>query len=112
ARETAGGLIKLGVFALVLTTVAGGVWGGLLITNLRASPRVPWAVPVMAAVLWILWSYLSGARGDPHKSRVRRTRLRAAAVSPRVFEWAAVAGPFSILSLAGLWIVLGQIAPV
>lgn len=108
-RETAGGLVKLGAFALVLTTVTGGVWGALLIANLRSSPRVPWSVAAMMAVLWIAWAYLSGARGDPATSAARRTRLRARRVSPRVFEWAAGAGLLSVVSLAGLWIVLGQI---
>ena len=111
-RETAGGLLRLGVFALVLTAVGNGVWSGLLAANLRTSPRLPWSVPVMAAVLWVAWSYLSGARGDSSKSVLRRTRLRATAVSPRTWEWAAVAGTLSIVSLAGLWIVLEQLMPV
>ena len=111
-RETAGGLLGLGAFALVLTTIGNGVWGGLLATNLRTSPRVPWSVPVMAALLWVAWSYLSGARGDSRKSALRRRRLRARAVSPRVLQWAAVAGMVSIVSLAGLWIVLAQLMPV
>ena len=111
-RETAGGLLGLGAFASVLTIVANGVWGALLALNLRTSPRVPWSVPVMAAVLWVAWSYLSGARGDSGKSVLRRRRLRAKAVSPRVLAWAAVAGTLSIVSLAGVWIVLEQLIPV
>jgi membrane protease YdiL (CAAX protease family) len=111
-RETPGGLLGLGIFALVFTTVGNGVWGGLLATNLRTSPRLPWSVPVMAGVLWVAWSYLSGDRGDSSKSALRRRRLRARAVSPRTWEWAAVAGTISIVSLAGLWIVLEQLMPM
>jgi hypothetical protein len=48
------------VLALLVAGVASFVWGGLLVANLTISPAIPWAVVVMAAVLWLLWQYLGG----------------------------------------------------
>jgi membrane protease YdiL (CAAX protease family) len=103
-------LVKLGAFALVLSTAAGGLWAALLVANLRTTPVVPWSVAVMAALLWFAWLYLSGARGDPSKAAGRRMRLRATRISKPAFAWAVLAGTLSIASLTGLWIVLWQVA--
>jgi len=46
------------LFAVVLTLVVNGVWAGLLSTNLAISPAIPWAVLVMALLLWGMWRYL------------------------------------------------------
>jgi hypothetical protein len=43
-------LIAVGVLALVLTTVAQGLWTALIVANLRTTPAVPWSVVVMAIV--------------------------------------------------------------
>jgi|SRR5690348_3905481 len=96
--------------AFVLTAVTGGIWTALLAVNLATSPAIPWAVVVMAALLWLLWRYLGGA-GWPHSTAAaRREYRRARRVPDRVFTWAVVAGLLAIVSLAGLWIILFQLA--
>lgn len=92
--------------------LAGGVWSGLLVANLQTSPTIPWAVAIMALLLWLMWQYLGG-RWWPHStSEVRRRCLRARPVAGPVFAWALVAGGLSIVSLTGFWIVLLSLVKV
>lgn len=98
-----------GILAFVLTVVAGGVWTALLISNVATSPAIPWAVLVMAFLLWLMWQYLGGKWWPRSTSEVRRRYLRARPVSGQVFAWALVAGALSIVALAGYWIVLFQL---
>ena len=99
-----------GILALLLTLVVGGAWTALLIGDLAISPAIPWAVPVMAFLLWLMWRYLGGAWWPESSSAVRRRALRARPVDGIVMTWALAAGVLSIVSLAGLWIVLFQLA--
>ncbi len=98
------------VMATVLTAVTGGVWTALLNVNLATSPAIPWSVAVMAVLLWLLWRYLGGAGWPRSTADARRRYLRARRISGRVFAWAVAAGLLSIVALAGLWIVLFQVA--
>jgi membrane protease YdiL (CAAX protease family) len=100
----------LGVAALVVTVLAGGVWSALLIANLTTSPAIPWAVVVMSLLLWLGWQYLGGRWGPRSTSEWRRRSLRANPVACHVFAWALVAGVLSIVALTGFWIVLFQLA--
>ncbi len=103
-------LVGLGALAFVVTAVMGGLWTLLLTINLATSPAIPWAVVVMAAILWALWRYLGG-HWPPRSSSTQRSRLlRAQPLSGAAFGWALVAGLLSIVALAGLWVVLFQIA--
>jgi membrane protease YdiL (CAAX protease family) len=94
--------------ALALTMLAGGVWSGLLVANLRTSPGVPWAVVVMGLLLWMMWQYLGGRWWPRSTAPWRKRSLRARRVPGPVFAWALVAGGLSIVALVGLWIVLIQ----
>lgn len=105
-------IVKLGIFALVLTVLTGGVWTGLLIANLAISPTIPWSVIVMALLLWFMWQYLDGNGGPQSTSEMRHYLLRARPISRPVFLWSMAAGMFSIIALAGLWIVLFQLVKV
>lgn len=98
--------------ALAVTMLAGGVWSALLVANLQTSPTIPWAVGVMAFLLWLMWQYLGGRWWPRSTSETRRRCLRARPVAGRVFAWALVAGGLSIISLTGLWIVLLQLVKV
>jgi membrane protease YdiL (CAAX protease family) len=103
-------IIGFGLLALGLTAINGGVWAGLLLTNLRTAPAVPWAAIVMAGILWVEWQYLNG-RGWPVRTAAARHRsLRARALTAQAFAWAIAAGLLSIAALTGLWIVLFQLA--
>jgi membrane protease YdiL (CAAX protease family) len=95
-----------GLLALAITILAGGVWTSLLVTNLRRSPAIPWSVPVMALLLWLMWSYLGGKGWPKSTSDARRRYLRADRRSVRTYLWSFAAGVLSVIALAGYWIVL------
>jgi membrane protease YdiL (CAAX protease family) len=102
--------VGLWALAFALTALAGGIWTGLLALNLATSPAIPWAVVVMGALLWAMWRYLGGAWPPLATSAARRRSLRARRVSGAALAWALAAGLLSIVSLAGLWIALFQVA--
>ncbi len=102
-------MASFGLLAFAVTTLAGGIWSGLVIANLHSSPQVPWSVPVMALLLWFAWSYLGG-RGWPRgTSEARRHYLRANRRSGPTYLWAWIAGILAVIALAGYWIVLFQL---
>ena len=92
--------------ALLILAFGQGVWAGLLIINRRTSPAIPWCPIVMAFVLWLMWSYLSGKWWPASTSDARRRYLRANSVSGRTYAWTLLAGVLSIAALTGYWIVL------
>lgn len=105
-------VVALGFLALVVALFPGGVWTALLITNLRLSPNIPWAVLVMGLFLWTLWRYLGGWGPPRSNSAARHQLLRARAIPSPVFGWAVLAGLLGIVALAGFWIVLLQLVKV
>lgn len=97
------------ILALVVAGFASVVWGALLVANLRSSPAIPWAIVVMALVLFFYVQYLGG-RGWPRSTaEARRTLLRARLVPPTVLGWALLAGALALVALVGLWIVLVEL---
>ena len=103
-------IVAFGLMSIALTLVVGGIWTALLAGNLALSPAIPWAVPVMAVLLGLMWAYLGGRFVPRRTSAARRRYLRARLVAAPVFAWALAAGLLSIVALAGLWIVLYQLA--
>jgi membrane protease YdiL (CAAX protease family) len=102
-------VVWTGIFAFVLTVSAGAIWTVLLISNVATSPAIPWAVAVMALLLWLMWQYLGGSWRPRSASEARRLYLRARPLSGQVFGLALVAGLLSIVALVGFWIVLHQL---
>jgi membrane protease YdiL (CAAX protease family) len=98
--------IGLGVISFLIAVFPGGVWTGLLIANLRTSPKIPWAVAAMGFLLWLICRYLNGVGPPRSTSATRHRLLRANPVSAPLFAWAMLAGISGIIALAGLWIVL------
>src|SRR3977135_411389 len=92
------------VLAFLILGFGQGLWGALLVTNLKTIPTIPWAVPLMGLVLWLMWKYLGGSRWPRRTSQARRRCLRAKRVPAPVLGWAFVAGLVSIVALAGYWI--------
>ena len=104
------GLLGFVAAAFVLTLVPGGIWAGLLTANLRTGIAIPWSVPAALALLWLGWLY-AGGWGPPKSTSGARRRYRRANGMPRdVFAWALIANALSLTALAGLWIVLFQLA--
>ena len=97
------------VLSFLILGFGQGVWGALLIANLKTNPAIPWAVPVMATVLWLMWKYLGGSWWPPSTSEARRLYLRANRVPGQLLVWTLLAGVLSVGALAGCWIVLFQL---
>jgi membrane protease YdiL (CAAX protease family) len=106
ARQRHYGVVAIvAVIGSAITFVPQGVWSALVVSNLRLTPAVPWAVVVMAVLLWFLGHYLNGRWGPSRNSETRRRLLRATAVPPRVLRLALGAGAFAMVALAGYWTV-------
>jgi len=101
-----------GGLASLLIIVTGGVWTALLVANLATTPAPPWAAGAMALVLWAMWSYLAGKWWPDRTRGARRRYLRARRLPGRVFTWALLAGALSVVSLAGLWIVMFRLVRI
>lgn len=97
------------ILASSISAFGTGVWTVLITTNLMTSPTIPWAIIVMAFVLWLMWQYLGGRWWPRSTSQTRRTYLRANPVPGRVLVWALLAGVLSLIALAGSWIVLVEL---
>lgn len=98
-----------GLLALLIIGASGVIWGALIISNLKATPSVPWCLPVLLLFLYVLWEYLGG-KWWPQSTAVERRRLRRAnAVSAEGFVWTAVTGGLAITALAGVWIITAQL---
>lgn len=102
-------VIWAALLASLITAFGAGVWIALLIGNLTTSPAIPWAVVVMALVLWLMWQYLGGRGWPQSTSDRRRAYLRAYPVTRAVWVWALLAGVLSLVALAGFWIVLVEL---
>ena len=101
--------IRAAVVALAIALFPQGVWSALILFNLKMSPRVPWAVVVIAGLLLLMWRYLGGAFLPARTSEWRRLHLRALPVPREVLGWAILAGGLSLTALTGYWIVLAQL---
>lgn len=87
----------------------GLIWGAMVYANLGTTPSLPWSLPAIVIVLWLMWQYLDG-KGPPQSTAKRRKLLlRANPVSTRAFIWSAGAGIFAIGALAGVWIVFARL---
>jgi membrane protease YdiL (CAAX protease family) len=84
----------------MLIVLAGTIPRNLLFAaNLRYFTSVPWAVPLTALYVWLLWRYLKGAGAPASTAVARRTHLRANRVSMDMWAWALLAGGFGIAAL-------------
>jgi membrane protease YdiL (CAAX protease family) len=101
---------RLGAFGLAAAISVGivaygqGLWGPLVLANMRFRPEIPWAAPTMAILLAGLIAYLSG-RGWPRAtSTTRRRLLRWNAMPASTFFLAVGAGVLGLAAFGGLWI--------
>jgi hypothetical protein len=102
-------IVRATITALLIALAPQGVWSALILTNLRVSPTVPWAVALMAGLLWAMWRYLGGAFPPRRTSESRQRHRRAILVPRQTFMWALIAGTLSLVALAGAWIVLARV---
>jgi len=104
-----GVVVWSGIMAFLIVAITSAVWGALTTSNIKTSPAVPWAVPVMAVILWLMWQYLAGKWWPRRTSEARRLYLRANQVPGELLIWSLLAGVLSIVALAGYWIVFFQL---
>jgi membrane protease YdiL (CAAX protease family) len=97
------------VFAMLMTGLVSGAWGGLLLANLATTPAIPWAAVVMALLVWALWAWLGGRWAPQGTQAARRRLLRGGALPMPVAAWAVAAGALWVIALAGLWTVLHRL---
>ena len=95
--------------ALVITAYGQDIWAGLVIANLRFRPDIPWAAPLMAGLLALLFLYLGGAGWPRSTAKARRRLLRLNRVSLDVFIQAVLAGALALFALGGAWIVTSDL---
>lgn len=103
-------VVGVGLVAIFVTALVGGVWSVLLGVNLATSPAVPWSVVVMTALLAFGWQVLDGRSGPRWGADVRHRLLRAHPLRPETMGWSLLAGFLSLTALIGLWIVLVQVS--
>jgi membrane protease YdiL (CAAX protease family) len=116
ALETAWKRIPVIVRAVVtgsLVCLAGTiVWSILLGLNLKLAPSIPWAVPVMAVLLWAYWRYLGGKGWPCTTAEIRRASLRIHRLSGSLWVWALAAGVLSVASAVSLQLVYARLVRV
>src|SRR5438105_1081600 len=106
---TAGRVGLAGLLGFLVAGVGSVSWSGLLIANLKTSPAIPWSVPAMAVVLWLMWRYFGGRWWPRSSGPARKALLRSRRVPAAGLASAIVAGLLALVALVGLWIVLVEL---
>ncbi len=91
-----GPAVGLGVLVLIAATIPRNL---IFFANLRYYTAVPWAVPVLAAYLWLVWRYLRGTGTAGSAAGHWRGDLRANPIPLRVWAWSLLAGGLGIVGL-------------
>jgi membrane protease YdiL (CAAX protease family) len=95
--------VGLGLLVIVFTA---GPWSIIAAVNLRTSPNLPWAGPVMAAYLWLAWLYARGAGPPASTQEVRMTLLRARPLTGEEWRNSLFAG---VPAIASLWLIYAAV---
>lgn len=91
--------------AAAVTGSATVVWGVLIQANLRFTPKLPWAVVIMAAFLLFYWKYLKGWGWPQSTATKRRASLRAEQLSALAWRWSLLAGGLGLAASIVLFVV-------
>ena len=100
------------VVSFAITAYGQGLWGPLVLANLRLSPAVPWAPPLMALLLAGLLLYLSGRGWPASTSTARRRLLRWNPMPLSTFARAVGSGLLALVAFAGLWIAVSDLVHI
>ena len=95
--------------ALAITFVPQGIWSALIALNLRTTPRIPWAVILVAVVVWLISRHVNVWEPPSDSSEAKRYPLRARPVPRAVLMQAWLAGGSALIALVGYWIVLASL---
>jgi len=100
------------LISVAITAYGQGLWGPLVIANMKLSPGVPWAAPTMAVLLTVLLLYLSGRGWPAGTSAARRRLLRWNPMPWRTFFLAIGAGVLALGAFGGLWIATSDLVHI
>ena len=95
--------------SVAVVAVGQGVWGVMAMVNLKVSPAIPWAAPVMAAVLARLLLYLGGRGWPVSTAAARRRLLRWNPMPWPIFFLAVGTGVLGLAAFGGLWIAVSDL---
>lgn len=98
-------LLRALLSAIAVTGTATAVWGVLVQSNLKFSPKLPWAAVVMAAFLIFYWKFLGGWGWPKSTAAARRTGLRAERLTSSVWRCSLLAGGLALGSSIALFIL-------
>lgn len=90
------GAALIGMLVVLVATIPRNL---VFAANLRYFASVPWAVPLLAAWLWLFWRYAGGHGPPATTAQQRRASLRANPLGVRVWGWALGAGGLGIVAL-------------
>lgn len=111
-RPASTSFVLAGLIALAITAYGQGLWGLLVLANLKWHREVPWAPVLMLGLLAALIAWLGG-RGWPRRtSEARRRLLRWNPMPASIFGWAVLAGILALLALGGAWITLSDLVHI
>lgn len=102
-------LARTALFALAVILLPQGIWSALIAVNLRTTPKIPWAVGVVAVALWPIVVYLRDRNRPSNIMATRREAPRAVLVARPVLFWVWLAGACGLIALVGCWIVLASL---
>src|SRR5690242_16394962 len=97
-------LLRALLAAVAVTGTATAVWGVLIQSNLRFSPKLPWAAAIMAVFLIFYWKFLKGWGWPRSTAAIRRASLRAEPLSPSVWGLSLLAGGLGLAASIVLFI--------
>jgi membrane protease YdiL (CAAX protease family) len=112
AKGAAAAFALAAIVALLITAYGQGLWGLLVLANLRFHPELPWAALAMAILLALLILYLSGS-GWPRSTRAARRRLlRWNPIPLPIFGWAVLTGIMADIAMGGVWIATSDLVHI
>jgi len=102
-------LLRAVLTGLVAATAGTLPWAFLVSANTRRLSDVPWAVPVMAAYLWLYWRYVRGDGWPRSTAAARRTNSRANRLPEDLWGPALLAGILGLMAVLLLQGVLSRL---
>lgn len=91
-------IVRAVLSGIALAAIVTVPWGVMATANIRYLPRVPWAVPLTAALVWLWWQWVSGKGWPRRTAQARRDSLRARSIPEDLWGTAIVAGILGIVT--------------
>ncbi|HEY5071982.1 MAG TPA: CPBP family intramembrane glutamic endopeptidase [Caulobacteraceae bacterium] len=110
--RTVGQILLAGTAAFAITAVGQGLWGVMVMANVKLTPALPWAALVMPLVLLALVLFLTGRGWPKMGAAARRALVPSAPIPARAWFWSLTAGGVGVLGLAALWTVMASLVRV